>query len=70
MTLGLTDAQLRALTAACQPLPPEKRAVFLERLVAHLDIAGQTRHPTDRDLEIAARAALHGLMQGDSAPAA
>jgi hypothetical protein len=32
VTLGLTDQQLKFVTAICQPLPVEKRSVFLRRI--------------------------------------
>jgi hypothetical protein len=45
VTLGLSDSQLRFVTAICQPLPVEKRGLFLERLVAYLRMHDCLRHP-------------------------
>jgi hypothetical protein len=63
MTLGLSDSQLRYVTAAAQPLPVEKRSLFLQRLAAHLEKAGVNHHPSNADIESAVRAALRGLVQ-------
>ena len=52
MTLGLTDAQLRLVTALATPLPQDKRSLFLERLVRHIKVNGNPRHPTDDQLEV------------------
>jgi hypothetical protein len=67
VTLGLTDQQLKFVTAICQPLPVEKRSVFLSCMVAHLQIRDLLHHPSDEDLEAACRSALSGLMQGSAA---
>jgi hypothetical protein len=61
-TLALSDDQLRFVTACCQPLPPEKRSVFLERLVAFLEVRDRLHRPSDDDLAAAARSALAGLV--------
>lgn len=63
MTLGLSDSQLRYVTAAAQPLPVEKRSLFLHRFAAHLEMRGVNRHPSDADIETAVRVALRGLVQ-------
>jgi hypothetical protein len=59
--VALSDSQLRAVWAAVGDLPIEKRGIFLERLVAHLQIRG-FRFST-ADLEDALRLALKGLIQ-------
>jgi uncharacterized membrane protein len=61
MTLGFTDAQLQRITAAAEPLPPEKRSVFLQRLMAHLEARGVYRRARDDDVEAAVHTALRGL---------
>ena len=58
--LALTDSQLRAVWAAADRVPVEKRGVFLERVVARLQLRGSF---TDADLDDAVRAALTGLIQ-------
>jgi hypothetical protein len=65
--IDLTNHQLKFVTAICQPLPVEKRSVFLNRMVAHLQIRDLLRHPSDHDLEVACRAALHNLAHGSAA---
>jgi hypothetical protein len=40
MALALTDAQLRLVMTAAQPLPHDKRSAFLERVAAHLGALG------------------------------
>ena len=59
--LALTDSQLRTVWAAADCLPVEKRGVFLERVVARLQLH---RGFTDADLADAVRFALQGLIQG------
>jgi hypothetical protein len=59
MPLALSDNQLRIVMAAAGGLPPEKRAVLLERIAAQLS---RVRRPGDEDVERAARLALQGLM--------
>jgi alkylhydroperoxidase family enzyme len=55
-----TDSQLRAVWAAADRVTVEKRGVFLERVVAWL----QLHHGfTETDLDDAVRAALTGLIQ-------
>ena len=56
-----TDSQLRAVWAAADRLPFEKRGVFVERVVARLQLQLQ-RGFTDADLDDAVRAALRGLI--------
>jgi hypothetical protein len=55
-----TDSQLRAVWAAADRVPFEKRGVFVERVVAQLQLH---RGFTDADLDDAVRAALTGLVQ-------
>jgi len=69
-TLALSDSQLRFITACCEPLPREKRSLFLQRMTAFLEVRDRLRHPTDDDLEAACRAALLGLVQKESEPTA
>jgi hypothetical protein len=56
--LAFTDSQLRAVWAAADRAPFEKRGVFVERVIARLQ-----RTFTDADLDDAVRAALTGLIQ-------
>jgi hypothetical protein len=58
--LGFTDSQLRTVWAAAVRVPVEKRGVFLERVLARLQLH---RGFTDADLDDAVRAALTGLVQ-------
>ena len=58
--LAFTDSQLRTVWTAAEGLPVEKRGVFLERVVARLQLQ---RGFTDADLDDAVRAALTGLIQ-------
>ena len=55
-----TDSQLRTVWATADRVPVEKRRVFLERVVARLQLQ---RGFTDADLDDAVRAALQGLVQ-------
>jgi hypothetical protein len=57
--LALSDSQLRAVWAAAERLPVEKRGIFVERVVARLQLQ---RGFTDADLDDAVRAALTGLI--------
>ncbi len=57
--VALTDSQLRAVWTAADRVPFEKRGVFVERVVARLQLQ---RGFTDADLDDAVRAALTGLM--------
>jgi hypothetical protein len=68
-TLAISDQQLRFITACCQPLPVEKRSLFLQRLVAALRLHNCLRRPDDEQLEAAARSALLGLAQKPAAEA-
>ena len=52
--LALTDSQLRAIWAAADRVPIEKRGVFIERVIARLQ---RQRGFTDADLDDAVRAA-------------
>jgi len=61
--VAFTDSQLRAVWAAADRVPFEKCCVFIERVVARLQLQ---RGFTDADLYDVARAALTGLIQ--SAP--
>jgi hypothetical protein len=58
--LALTDSQLRAIWAAADRVPIEKRGVFIERVIARLQ---RQRGFTDADLDDAVRAALAGLIR-------
>ena len=58
--LAFSDSQLRTVWAAAYNVPVEKRGVFLERVVARLQMQ---RGFTDADLDDAVRAALTGLVQ-------
>ncbi len=58
--LAFTDSQLRAVWTAADRLPVEKRGVFLERVVARLQLH---RGFTDADLDDAVRAVLTGLIK-------
>jgi hypothetical protein len=62
--LALSDSQLRAVWAAANSLPVEKRGIFLGRLVAQLQLRGFRF--TTADLDDVVRSALMGLIQ-DSA---
>ncbi len=63
--LALSDSQLRAVWAAADGLPVEKRGVFLGRLVGQLQIRGYRF--TTADLEDAVQLALKGLIQKSTA---
>jgi hypothetical protein len=63
-TLAFTDAQLRTVWATADRLPIEKRGVFLERVVARLQLH---RGFTDADLDDALRQALRGLVRDSAA---
>jgi hypothetical protein len=63
--LALSDSQLRAVWAAADRLPVEKRGVFLGRLVAQLQLRGSRF--TTSDLEDIVRSALSGLVQQSAA---
>jgi hypothetical protein len=54
--VAFTDSQLRAVWAAADRVPFEKRGIFVERLQLQ-------RGFTDADLDDAVRAALTGLVQ-------
>jgi alkylhydroperoxidase family enzyme len=58
--VAFTDSQLRAVWAAAERVPFEKRGVFIERVVARLRLH---RGLTDADLDDAVRVALTGLIQ-------
>ena len=58
--LAFTDSQVRAVWAAANRIAVEKRRVFLERVIARLQLQ---RAFTDADLDDAVRAALTGLIQ-------
>jgi hypothetical protein len=63
--LALSDSQLRLVWAAADNLPPEKRGIFLGRLVAQLQLRG-SRFAT-ADVDDAVRLALKGLIQKSAA---
>jgi len=58
--LAFTDSQLRAVWAAAARITVEKRGVFLQRVIARLQLH---RGFTDADLDDAVRTALTGLIQ-------
>ena len=58
--LAFSDSQLRAVWAAADRVPFEKRGVFVERVVARLHLQ---RGFTDADLDDAVQSALTGLIQ-------
>ena len=58
--LAFTDSQVRAVWAAADCITVEKRGVFLQRVIARLQLH---RGFTDADLDDAVRAALTGLVQ-------
>jgi hypothetical protein len=59
--LALSDSQLRAVWAAANSLPVEKRGIFLGRLVAQLQFRGFRF--TTADLDDVVRSALTGMIQ-------
>jgi hypothetical protein len=63
--LALSDSQLRTVWAAAGRLPVEKRGVFLERVIARLQLRGS--RVTAADLEDVVRSALTGLIQQSAA---
>jgi hypothetical protein len=63
--LALSDSQLRAIWAAADGLPVEKRGVFLGRLVAQLQLRGSSF--TTTDLEDVVRLAFSGFVQQSTA---
>ena len=62
--VAFSDSQLRAVWAAADRLPFEKRGVFVERGGARLQLH---RGFTDADLDDAVRSALNGLIQQSAA---
>ena len=62
---GLSDSQLLAVWTAAEGLPVQKRGVFLERVIARLQLCGSRF--TDVDLDDAVRLALRGLIQNSAA---
>ena len=63
--LALSDSQLRAIWAAADGLPVEKRGIFLGRLVAQLQLRGF--HFTTADVEDVVHSALTSLIQQSAA---
>jgi hypothetical protein len=59
--LALSDSQLRAIWAAADGVPVEKRGIFLGRLVAQLQLRGSRF--TSADVEQVVQSALRGLIQ-------
>ena len=59
--LALSDSQLRAVWAAANSLPVEKRGIFLGRLVAQLQL--RAFRFTTADLDDVVRSALTGMIQ-------
>ncbi len=62
---ALSDSQLQAIWNAVHGLPPEKRGIFLERMIAWLQFRGGRF--IDRDLDDAVRLALRGLIHEQAA---
>jgi hypothetical protein len=62
--LALSDTQLAIVMTAAGGLAVEKRALFLERVAARLQLHGRF---TDADLDDAVRTALSGLIQESAA---
>jgi hypothetical protein len=58
---ALNDAQLQLVMTAAGSVPVEKRSLFLERVVARLQLRGPRF--TDADLGAAIQVALTGLIQ-------
>jgi hypothetical protein len=63
--VALFDSELRAVWAAANGLPVEKRGIFLGRLIAQLQLRGFRF--SNADLDDVARRALTGLIQGSAA---
>ena len=59
--LALSDSQLRAVWAAANSLPVEKRGIFLGHLFAQLQFRGFRF--TTADLDDVVRSALTGMIQ-------
>jgi hypothetical protein len=57
---ALSDSQLQALWDAADGLPPKKRVVFVERIVAWLEF--RNGRFIERDLDDAVHLALRGLI--------
>ena len=63
--LVLSDSQLRAIWAAADGLPIEKRGIFLGRLVTQLQLRGSRF--TSADLEDVVHSVLRGFIQQSAA---
>lgn len=63
--LALSDSQLRAIWAAADGLPVEKRGVFLGRIVAQLQLRGFRF--TAAEIEDVVHSARMGLIQQSAA---
>jgi len=63
--IALTDRRMSALMLAAQPLDPQKRGDFLERVAAKL--RGLGPHPSDVELSSAIEAVLRTLIQAPAA---
>jgi hypothetical protein len=63
--IALPDRQLEIAMTAAAGLPPEKRAILLERVAAHLQLRGRRagRGFGDVDVGLAIAAAFPGLVQ-------
>jgi hypothetical protein len=59
--LALTDSQLKLVMTAAGGLSVEKRAVFLERVAARLQLYGANF--TDIELDRAVHSAMRGLVK-------
>jgi hypothetical protein len=62
----ISDAQLQTLMTIARDIPPEKRAMFLERICAMLAIRGRG-HFDDGDVAEVARLASTGLARRPAA---
>ena len=62
--IGLSDRQLAIVMEAAEPLPPEKRGLFLQRVDAMLRFRTAGRRFDDDDVADVAGLARVGLMQG------
>jgi hypothetical protein len=62
MQLGLSDHQLKQITAVAMALPIEKRGVLLQRVASYCRLNGYFR-PSDAQIDLALHSALTGLQQ-------
>jgi hypothetical protein len=64
--ISLNDAQLKTVMATAAQVPYEKRAQFLERIVAMLALRGRSNF-TDGDVDDVAKLACVGLVRESAA---